>query len=319
VAAGGGPEWRRDAGGALLSTALAELPLVTRGKVRDVYDLGDSLLFVATDRISAFDWVIPNGIPDKGRVLTRLSAFWFRRLAGVVPNHLEAEEAAGDPRVPRRYHPVLAGRALIVRKATVLPVECVARGYLAGSGWKDYRATGRVCGIPLPPGLVQAARLPQALFTPATKATTGHDENIDFQAVSRLVGSGTATELSRLTLALYREGAAFAETRGILVADTKFEFGVRDGTLLLVDEVLTPDSSRFWPADRYAPGRSPPSFDKQFVRDWLESTTWDKNSPPPALPPDVVRDTRAKYVEALVRLTGRGLDDGPGAGPPPTA
>jgi phosphoribosylaminoimidazole-succinocarboxamide synthase len=263
---------------------------------------------VATDRISAFDWVLPNGIPGKGQVLTQLSRFWFGALGDLVPTHLADADLDRDPRVPERYHDTLAGRAMVVLKAEVFPVECVARGYLAGSGWKDYQRTGVVCGIALPPGLRQASRLPAPIFTPATKATSGHDENIDFETVCGQVGRETAETLRRLTLRCYERGAEIAETRGIIVADTKFEFGRRDGRLLLVDEVLTPDSSRFWPADRYAPGQSPPSFDKQFVRDWLERTTWDKSSPPPRLPADVVAETRAKYVEALVRLTGRGLD-----------
>ena len=301
-------EWTRDEYGALVRTDFRDLPLCSRGKVRDVYDLGEHLLFVATDRISAFDWVLPNGIPGKGQVLTQLSRFWFEALGDLVPTHLSGADPESDPRVPVRYRPTLAGRAMIVRKARVFPVECVARGYLAGSGWKDYQRTGAVCGIPLPPGLRQASRLPTPIFTPATKAASGHDENIDFETVCRSVGRETAERLRRLTLLCYARGAAVAEARGIIVADTKFEFGLEGERLLLVDEVLTPDSSRFWPADRYALDQSPPSFDKQFVRDWLERTTWDKNSPPPRLPADVVAETRAKYVEALVRLTGGGLD-----------
>jgi phosphoribosylaminoimidazole-succinocarboxamide synthase len=300
-------EWTLDALGALVRTDFRDLPLHARGKVRDVYDLGEHLLFVATDRISAFDWVLPNGIPGKGRVLTQLSVFWFGVLGDLVPTHLEASEPAGDRRIPARYQPVLAGRAMVVRKAEVFPVECVARGYLAGSGWQDYQRTGAVCGIPLPPGLPQAARLPEPLFTPATKAPSGHDENIPFETVRRLLGSAIADALRQLTLDCYRRGAALAEARGIIVADTKFEFGRIGERILLVDEALTPDSSRFWPADRYAPGQSPPSFDKQFVRDWLDRSGWDKNSPPPPLPEDVVEGTRARYVEALVRLTGRPL------------
>jgi phosphoribosylaminoimidazole-succinocarboxamide synthase len=300
-------EWTRDEHGALLRTDFRDLALRSRGKVRDVYDLGADLLFVATDRISAFDWVLPNGIPDKGRVLTQLSLFWFGVLGELVPTHLAGGDPALDPRVPARYRAVLAGRAMIVARARVFPVECVARGYLAGSGWKDYQRTGAVCGIALPPGLRQASRLPAPIFTPATKAESGHDENIDFEAVVRRVGRETAEQLRRLTLECYERGASLAESRGIIVADTKFEFGRLGDRLLLVDEALTPDSSRFWPADRYAPGQSPPSFDKQFVRDWLERTAWDKSSPPPRLPAAVVAETRAKYLEALVRLSGRGL------------
>jgi len=301
------PEWTLDEHGALTETRFTDLRLVSRGKVRDVYDLGEHLLIVTTDRISAFDWVLPNGIPDKGKVLNQLSAFWFGVLANVVANHLVATDVAADPRVPSRYHPLLIGRAMIVLKAEVFPVECVARGYLIGSGWKDYRKTGAVCGIPLPAGLTMAARLPEPIFTPATKAQSGHDENIDFATMGRLVGADVAAELRRLTLELYREGTALAERCGIIIADTKFEFGRHAGRILLVDEALTPDSSRFWPADAYAPGQSPPSYDKQFVRDWLERTPWDKNSAPPRLPASVVVQTREKYLEALVRLTSHGL------------
>jgi phosphoribosylaminoimidazole-succinocarboxamide synthase len=301
------PEWTVDEHGAVVRTDLRDLPLRARGKVRDVYQLGEHLLFVATDRISAFDWVLPNGIPDKGKVLTQLSAFWFGVLAPLVPTHLVSADVAGDERLPARYRAALAGRAMIVRPAAVYPVECVARGYLAGSGWKDYQRTGAVCGVALPAGLRQAARLAAPIFTPATKAASGHDENIPFETVAERLGRETAEALRDVTLRCYERGAALAESCGIIVADTKFEFGQADGRLLLIDEALTPDSSRFWPADRYAPGQSPPSFDKQFVRDWLERTAWDKNSPPPRLPADVVAETRAKYVEALVRLTGRGL------------
>jgi phosphoribosylaminoimidazole-succinocarboxamide synthase len=300
-------EWTVDEHGALTETRFADLPLVSRGKVRDIYDLGEHLLIVTTDRISAFDWVLPNGIADKGRVLNQLSAFWFNVLGNIVPNHLVSIEIGAERRVPERYHAVLGGRAMIARKAEVFPIECVARGYLIGSGWKDYQKTGAVCGIPLPPGLALAARLPEPIFTPATKAVSGHDENIDFAAMSRVVGADVAGELRRLTLELYREGTLLAERCGIIIADTKFEFGRHAGRIHLVDEALTPDSSRFWPADAYAPGHSPPSYDKQFVRDWLEATLWDKNSPPPRLPAEVVAQTRAKYIEALVRLTGQGL------------
>lgn len=303
-----GTEWVLDERGALRQTRFTRWPLVARGKVREMYDLGDRLLIVATDRISAFDWVLPTAIPDKGRVLTRLSAFWFRRLEALVPTHLLSTDVTADPAVPRAYHEILRGRTMLALRAQVFPVECVVRGYLAGSGWRDYCRTGAVCGIPLPPGLVQAARLPEPIFTPATKAATGHDENIEFARMAALVGEETAAELRRLSLLLYGAGATYAESRGILVADTKFEFGRRDGRILLVDEALTPDSSRFWPAEEYAPGSSPPSFDKQFVRDWLEATSWDKASPPPALPDEVVAQTRARYLAALERLTGERLD-----------
>jgi phosphoribosylaminoimidazole-succinocarboxamide synthase len=300
-------EWILDDAGALIETRLKELRLRSRGKVRDMYDLGEELLVVATDRISAFDWVLPNGIPDKGRVLTQLSAFWFGVLGDRVPTHLCATDVSTDPRVPAAYHDRLRGRAMIVHRAEVFPVECVVRGYLAGSGWKDYQRGGTVSGIPLPPGLRLASRLPDAVFTPATKAVSGHDENIDFAQMSERIGAETAAVLRDLSLDLYRRGAALAERCGLIVADTKFEFGRRGATIHLVDEVLTPDSSRFWPRDTHVPGKSPPSFDKQFVRDWLETTSWDKNSPPPPLPADVVAKTREKYLEALVRLTGRGL------------
>ncbi len=301
-------EWTIDEHGALTETRLQILTLVSRGKVRDMYELGEHLLIVTTDRISAFDWVLPNGIPDKGKVLNQLSAFWFRALTDVVPNHLHSTDVAADPRVPARYHAVLAGRAMIVRRAEVFPVECVVRGYLAGSGWMDYQKMGAVCGIPLPAGLQQASRLPDVIFTPATKAPAGHDENIDFARASGIVGAETAAELRRVSIALYRRAAGVAERSGIIIADTKFEFGRHGGRIHLVDEALTPDSSRFWPAAAYAPGQSPPSFDKQFVRDWLEGTSWDKNSTPPRLPPEIVTQTREKYLEALMRLTGHGLE-----------
>jgi phosphoribosylaminoimidazole-succinocarboxamide synthase len=300
-------EWTLDEHGALIETRLRGVRLVSRGKVRDVYDLGGELLIVTTDRISAFDWVLPNGIPDKGRVLNQLSAFWFGVLADRVPTHLRSTEVAADLRVPAAYHDILRGRSMIVDRAEVFPVECVVRGYLAGSGWKDYQRTGMVSGVPLPAGLRQASRLPEAIFTPATKAVAGHDENIDFERMSALVGAETAARLRDVSVDLYRQGAALAERCGIIVADTKFEFGRRAGAIHLVDEVLTPDSSRFWPMDAYAPGQSPLSFDKQHVRDWLETTSWDKNSPPPRLPVAVVTQTREKYLEALVRLTGHGL------------
>jgi phosphoribosylaminoimidazole-succinocarboxamide synthase len=273
--------------------------------VRDLYDLGDQLLLVATDRISAFDWVLPTGIPDKGRVLTSLSRFWFELLD--VPNHMlttDLDEMNLPDGVERSS---LEGRTMLVRKTNVVPVECVVRGYLAGSGWRDYRKTGAVCGVALPPGLRDSDQLPEPIFTPATKATEGHDENISFAQMVDTVGRETAEQLRRSSLEVYKRGAACALERGIVIADTKFEWGWYEGELLLIDEVLTPDSSRFWPLDQYAPGRPQPSFDKQFVRDWLEGTDWDKNSPPPALPPEIVERTREKYVEAFERLTGRPL------------
>ncbi len=287
---------------AVSETLLPGLP-VRRGKVRDVYDLGDRLLLVSTDRISAFDWVLPTAIPDKGRVLNQLSAFWFERLG--EPHHLlttDVEQMDLPPGVDRG---LLAGRSSLVRKASVVPIECVVRGYLSGSGWKEYRQHGMVCGIRLPDGLVESAALEEPVFTPATKADKGHDENISFERMAELVGWQVADELRRRSVAIYLRGAEYARQRGILIADTKFEWGMVDGQLILIDEVFTPDSSRFWPADQYQPGGPQPSFDKQFVRDWLEATAWDKNSPPPALPEDVVANTRRRYIEAFERLTGR--------------
>jgi phosphoribosylaminoimidazole-succinocarboxamide synthase len=276
-----------------------------RGKVRDVYDLGDRLVIVATDRLSAFDWVLPTPIPDKGRVLTALSLFWFDFLG--VPNHvLGTDPKDMGPEFAARAGE-LAGRTVLARKARVVPIECVVRGYLAGSGWKEYQAGGAVCGVSLPPGLRQSEQLPEPIFTPATKEEVGHDENISFERMAQITGPAVAEELRRRSLDVYRRAADYARTRGVLIADTKFEWGEVGGELILIDEVLTPDSSRFWPADGYRTGISPPSFDKQFVRDWLETSGWDKNSPPPPLPPDVVERTREKYLEAFERLTGRRL------------
>jgi phosphoribosylaminoimidazole-succinocarboxamide synthase len=277
-----------------------------RGKVRDVYDLGDRLALVATDRVSAFDWVLPTGIPDKGRVLTALTLFWLGRLG--VPNHLLGTDVAALGPDFAAHAAELSGRTCVVRKAAVVPIECVVRGYLAGSGWKEYRERGTVCGVKLPPGLRQSERLPEPIFTPATKEESGHDQNITFDEMAARVGAATATELRDRSLDVYTRAADHAAGRGILLADTKFEWGrLPDGRIILVDEVLTPDSSRFWPADGYRVGESPPSFDKQFVRDWLETTGWDKNSPPPPLPAEVVERTAAKYREAYERLAGRPL------------
>jgi phosphoribosylaminoimidazole-succinocarboxamide synthase len=282
-------------------TSLAGLP-VRRGKVRDIYDLGSQLLLVSTDRISAFDWVLPTPIPQKGCILTQLAAFWFDLLS--VPNHLITTDIDQIQLPAEVDRGLLVGRSTLCRKAEVVPIECVVRGYLAGSGWKEYQGSGTVCGLPLPEGLVESVQLPEPIFTPATKAQTGHDENIAFERTVELVGRETADELRRRSVEVFQRGAEYALKRGIIVADTKFEFGQIDGELMLIDEVLTPDSSRFWPAEGYQPGRSQPSFDKQFVRDWLLSTDWDRNSPPPALPEDVVDKTREKYVEAYERLTG---------------
>jgi phosphoribosylaminoimidazole-succinocarboxamide synthase len=277
-----------------------------RGKVRDVYDLGDRLVLVATDRLSAFDWVLPTPIPDKGRVLTALTLFWLKTLG--VANHLIGTDLAiMGPEFASRSD-VLAGRTMLVQKTEVVPIECVVRGYLAGSGWKEYHRTGAVCGFLLPSHLQEGEILPEPLFTPATKEESGHDVNISFPDMANRVGEELATDLRRRSLDVYRRAAVLAQARGILIADTKFEWGrLSDGSVLLIDEVLTPDSSRFWPANEYRPGVPPPSFDKQFVRDWLEQSGWDKNSPPPVLPDEVVQRTREKYLEAYQRLTGRAL------------
>jgi phosphoribosylaminoimidazole-succinocarboxamide synthase len=286
----------------ILETKLRYWP-VRRGKVRDVYDLGDRLLLVSTDRISAFDWVLPSGIPDKGRVLTQLSGFWFKLLD--EPNHMLSMDLAELAELSGEERESLAGRSMLVRKTSVVPIECVVRGYLAGSGWKEYRQHGTICGLRLPAGLKESDRLPEPIFTPATKEESGHDINISFERMIELVGANVAEELRRRSLAVYERGAEYARQHGIIIADTKFEWGRIGEELILIDEVLTPDSSRFWPADLYQPGGSPPSFDKQFVRNWLESTTWDKNSPPPQLPPEVIERTRAKYIEAYERLSGQ--------------
>ena len=278
-----------------------------RGKVRDVYDLGDCLLLVSTDRISAVDWILPTGSPDKGRVLTAVSNFWFDRLD--VPHHL-LETNVSRMELPEAIdRGLLDGRAVLVRKCEVVPIECVVRGYLAGSGWKEYEQSRAVCGVPLPDGLVESARLPEPIFTPATKAEFGqHDQNISYAETCARIGDELAAELRRRSLEIYRRGAAHAESVGLLLADTKYEFGLIDGELILIDEVMTPDSSRFWPADDYEPGRSQRSFDKQYVRDWLSTVGWDKNSPPPELPEEVVAQTRAKYIEAHEKITGTKLE-----------
>jgi phosphoribosylaminoimidazole-succinocarboxamide synthase len=287
--------------GAVLQTQVGDLP-VRRGKVRDIYDLGRHLLMVSTDRISAFDWILPTGIPDKGRVLTQTSAFWFERMN--EPHHLVTTDVgAMDLPIDVDRAP-LVGRSMLVRKTDVVPIECVVRGYLSGSGWKEYRQQGSVCGIRLPAGLKESDALPEPIFTPATKEESGHDVNISFETMVELVGHEVAEELRSRSLGVYNRGAEFARSREIIIADTKFEWGRVDGSIILIDEVLTPDSSRFWPQDQYAPGGPQPSFDKQFVRDWLETTGWDKNSPPPELPADVVAKTRDKYIQAYERLTG---------------
>ncbi len=282
--------------------------LHAQGKVRDIYEIDEErLLLVATDRISAFDVVLPNPIPDKGRVLTGLTLYWLERTRDIVGNHLISADRRDFPGAFRE-EPALAGRAMLVRRAQVIPLECVARGYLTGSGLKQYQAEGHVCGVPLPPGLVEASRLPEPIFTPTTKAATGHDLPLTFEETVDLIGRGLAERLRELTIALYERGAEIALERGIIVADTKFEFGFADGELILIDEVLTPDSSRFWPADGYEPGRPQPSFDKQFVRDWLDASGWDHEPPPPELPAEVVARTALKYREAYERITGESFD-----------
>ena len=293
----------------LLQTSLSDLPLLRRGKVRDVYSINDDrLLIVATDRISAFDCVLPTPIERKGEVLTALSQFWFEKLGHVVANHLLTSDVEQMPEVVRRHVQTLARRSMLVKRAEVFPVECVVRGYLVGSGWKDYLRTGEVCGHKLPTGLLESAELPEPLFTPSTKAEEGHDENISEAQVRDLIGAEATDMLRDASLRLYTEARSYARERGIIIADTKFEFGLdKNGSLVLVDEVLTPDSSRFWPADDYQPGRSQPSFDKQFVRDYLETLDWDKKPPAPAIPPDVAQATTARYVEAYRLLAGKEL------------
>ena len=302
----------------ILQTTLADRRPNRQGKVRDIYDFGNRLLIVASDRISAFDYILGSGIPDKGKVLTQISAFWFNRTKPIVANHLLSVDPTEYPGEARRAAELLSGRSMLVRRTEPLPIECVARGYLSGSGWKDYVATGQVCGIALPPGLRESDRLPKPIFTPATKAESGHDINISEEDAAKRVGRRVLDRVRDLTLRLYAEGAAHAESCGIIVADTKFEFGLLpledddarpvEDRIILIDEVLTPDSSRFWPQDQYEPGGAQPSFDKQFVRDYLERIRWNKQPPVPSLPDDVVEKTREKYLEAFRRLTGRDLE-----------
>ena len=293
---------------ALITSNLGNIPLLSRGKVRDLYAIDDALLLVATDRISAFDHVLATGIPGKGKILTQISLFWFDLLSDVVPNHVITAEVGEFPAKLKPFREQLEGRSMLVKRANMFPVECVARGYLAGSGWKDYQRTGTVCGIALPNGLEDGSRLPEPLFTPATKSQDGaHDENISFAEIEARIGAAEAAELRRLTLAIYAKAAAHAESRGLILADTKFEFGTVSGNIILADEVLTPDSSRFWDGSAWRPGGAQPSFDKQFVRDYLESIRWNKQAPAPSLPLDVAERTRDKYLEAFHRLTGRHL------------
>ncbi len=295
------------AGDILLESHLPGVPLRSRGKVRDVYELGERLLIVASDRISAFDYILATGIPQKGRILTQLSIFWFDFLSDLVPTHFITADVGQYPDPLPRFRDQLEGRSMLVRRAEMIDVECVARGYLAGSGWKDYKSAGSISGVQLPPGLVESDRLPKPLFTPATKAQTGHDENISYEQVVERVGDDVAAQLRDTTLAIYERASAYAEQKGIILADTKFEFGFVDGRLVLADEALTPDSSRFWPADSYRPGGPQLSYDKQFVRDYLESIQWNKQPPAPALPPEVASKTREKYLEAYQLLSGKDL------------
>jgi phosphoribosylaminoimidazole-succinocarboxamide synthase len=292
---------------AIMQTNLPGINLRGRGKVRDIYDLGDHYLIVATDRLSAFDVVLPTPIPDKGKVLTQMSAFWFNHFKDFVPNHVVSIDVADYPASLRPFRDQIEGRSMLVKKAKVFPIECVARGFLTGSGLKDYNKTGRVCGIALPPGLRDSDRLPEAIFTPATKAETGHDENISDEQAAGIIGTDNLKRLKELTLSIYSRAVDFASKRGIILCDTKFEFGTIGGNITIVDEMLTPDSSRFWPADQYSPGKPQPSFDKQFVRDYLERIGWNKQPPAPELPADIVQATSGKYREALRILTGHDL------------
>jgi len=294
---------------ALLTTNLGATPLIGRGKVRDLYAVGDALLLVATDRISAFDHVLASGIPGKGRILNQISLFWFDLLKDLVPNHLITAEVSEFPAALHPYADQLVGRSMLVKRAAMFPVECVARGYLTGSGWKEYKASGTVCGIPLPAGLLDGSRLPEPLYTPSTKGEAGtHDENISYAATEKAIGAADAAELKRLTLAIYNRATEHAESKGLILADTKFEFGRTADGIILADEVLTPDSSRFWEGASWKPGGAQPSFDKQFVRDYLEEIRWNKQAPAPGLPDAVVERTQAKYLEAFRRLTGRDLE-----------
>lgn len=289
----------------ILTTNFPALKLTARGKVRDIYDLGETLLIVTTDRISAFDVIMDEGIPDKGYVLTQISAFWFRQMEDIIPNHIISTDVKDFPAECQQYAEILEGRSMLVKKASPLPVECIVRGYISGSGWKDYKSTGSICGIKLPAGLVESAKLEQPIFTPSTKADLGeHDENISFDRCVELVGQEVAAKIRDVTIAIYKKARDIAATKGIIIADTKFEYGIHNGELIIIDECMTPDSSRFWPIDSYRPGGPQPSFDKQFLRDYLETLDWGKCAPPPQLPEEIVRKTGEKYREALVRLTG---------------
>jgi phosphoribosylaminoimidazole-succinocarboxamide synthase len=289
----------------VLTTDFPDLKLAGRGKVRDIYDLGDTLLIVTSDRISAFDVIMNEGIPHKGFVLTQISAFWFRMMEDIIPNHLITTDVSQFPASCQKYAATLEGRSMLVKKAKPLPAECIVRGYLSGSGWKDYQATGKVCGIQLPVGLTESAKLPEPIFTPSTKAELGtHDENISFDQMAELCGPEIAKQVRDITIRIYTKARDFAETMGIIIADTKFEYGIHEGQLIIIDECLTPDSSRFWPQAQYRPGGAQPSFDKQYLRDYLETLDWDKTAPAPPLPAEIVQKTAEKYMEALTRITG---------------
>jgi phosphoribosylaminoimidazole-succinocarboxamide synthase len=291
----------------VLNTSFPDLKLAARGKVRDIYDLGDTLLLVTSDRISAFDVIMNEGIPDKGFVLNQISAFWFRMMEDIIPNHIISTEVKDFPQECRKYAAELEGRSMLVKKAKPLAAECIVRGYLSGSGWKDYKATGSVCGINLPAGLVESAKLEQPIFTPSTKAELGtHDENISFEEMAKLCGREIAEQVRDVTIRIYCKARDYAETKGIIIADTKFEYGIYEGKLIIIDECITPDSSRFWPKDLYQPGGAQPSFDKQFLRDYLETLDWGKTAPAPPLPDEIIKKTGEKYMEALVKLTGKG-------------
>lgn len=291
----------------VLKTDFPDLKLVARGKVRDIYDLGETLLIVTTDRISAFDVIMNEGIPDKGYVLTQISAFWFRQMKDIIPNHIISTDVKDFPAQCQKYAADLAGRSMLVKKAKPLPAECIVRGYISGSGWKDYKATGAICGIKLPAGLVESDKLEEPIFTPSSKAEIGtHDENITFDQMAELVGKELAEKVRDVTIAIYKRARDIADAKGIIIADTKFEYGIYNGELIIIDECMTPDSSRFWAKDSYKPGGAQPSFDKQFLRDYLETLDWDKTAPAPPLPAEIVQKTGEKYMEALVRLTGKG-------------
>ena len=291
----------------VLSTEFPDLKLAARGKVRDIYDLGNTLLLVTSDRISAFDVIMNEGIPDKGFVLNQISTFWFRMMEDIIPNHIISTDVKDFPQECQKYAADLEGRSMLVKKAKPLPVECIVRGYLSGSGWKDYKANGTVCGISLPAGLVESSKLPEPIFTPSTKAELGtHDENISFEEMIRLCGKELAEQVRDVTIGIYTKARDYAETKGIIIADTKFEFGIFENRLIIIDECLTPDSSRFWPKEHYKPGGAQPSFDKQFLRDYLETLDWGKTAPAPPLPTEIIRKTGEKYMEALVKLTGKG-------------